>query len=102
MMLAMEPRIVRFPASVLDMASASQDVCGSGRCGTTRVKSITAGTLLVRFESTAATMDSPHTDSTPIGRSRSKKSRSRPTRSMPATTTKRPMKSVSNPQSMRR
>ena len=49
-----EPSTVRLPASVEDMASASQACRGSGRCATTGLNTSTAGTLLTRFDNTAA------------------------------------------------
>ena len=57
MMLATDPVIVRLPASVEAMASASQPACGSGKLATSVRSSITAGTLLTRFESTAVSGD---------------------------------------------
>src|SRR4029079_10869441 len=47
---AIDPDTVSFPASVLDIATASHDVRGSGKCGTTDLNSMTAGTLLIAFE----------------------------------------------------
>ena len=53
MMLATEPVMVRLPASVDAIASASHPVCGSGNAGTSVRSSITAGTLLTTLESAA-------------------------------------------------
>ena len=57
MMFATEPVIVRLPASVEAMASASQPACGSGKDGTSVRSSITAGTLLTAFDSRAGDGD---------------------------------------------
>src|SRR4029079_15736298 len=69
--LAIEPRIVRLPASVLDIASASQACPGFGNRGTIFVKSMTAGTLLITFERIAAVALKPDTVATPSGFNRS-------------------------------
>src|SRR5215470_2407777 len=53
MIFATEPVIVRFPASVLDMARVSQPTCGSGKPGTSDFSNTTAGTLLTIFDSSA-------------------------------------------------
>src|SRR5712692_2227795 len=55
MILATEPVIVRFPASVLAMASTSHPACGFANPGTTDLSSMTAGTLLMMLESAATT-----------------------------------------------
>jgi hypothetical protein len=54
--LATEPVIVRFPASVLAMASVNHTVCGFENRVTSDFSNITAGTLLTRFDSTAVAM----------------------------------------------
>src|SRR5215469_8293441 len=53
MIFATDPVMVRFPASVLDIASVSQPVCGSGKPGTSDFSSTTAGTLLTIFDTSA-------------------------------------------------
>src|SRR6476469_4139970 len=58
---AIDPTMVRLPASVLAIASASHARRGSGSAGTKRVNSITAGTLLTALERTAAAALRPAT-----------------------------------------
>ena len=70
--MAIEPTSVRFPERVLDMASVSHDVPGSGSCGTSRDSSITAGTLLMTLPTTVVTTVRPAMVSSPIGASTSK------------------------------
>ena len=53
MVFATEPAIVRFPASLLDMASVNLTVCGFENRVTRDFKSITAGTLLTKFDNMA-------------------------------------------------
>src|SRR5512136_909818 len=48
--LAIDPRMVRFPARVLLMARRSHAVSGSGIDAMTGLRRSTAGTLLTRFE----------------------------------------------------
>ena len=55
MMLATEPVIVRFPASVDAIASVNQPVCGSGKPVTSVRSTITAGTLLTMLQSRVVT-----------------------------------------------
>src|SRR5439155_22144402 len=50
--LAIEPKTVKLPASVDDIASTSQAVSRFGRASTKGFSTSTAGTLLTRFDST--------------------------------------------------
>ena len=56
MMLATEPVIVRFPARVLAIASVSQTVCGFENRVARDFNSMTAGTLLTKFDNIAVTI----------------------------------------------
>src|SRR5260221_10946744 len=77
---AIDRRIVKLPASVLAMAIVSHARGGSGRCGTSGVKSITAGTLLTTLERIAVVALRPATVWTPSGASAANNRRSIPAR----------------------
>jgi hypothetical protein len=57
-MLATEPVIVKFPANVLAIAKTNHPVCGLAKPGTIDLRSITAGTLLTKFDRAATTIGS--------------------------------------------
>ena len=59
--LAIDPTSVSLPATVLDMASLSHEVYGPAAAERAARRSITAGTLLITFETTAVTALRPAT-----------------------------------------
>ena len=103
MRLATDPMRVKLPARVLLMASVSQKICPSPRDSVSGLSSMTAGTLLTRFERTRETADSP---AILPGRDEEERSdmdvitvAARPDTSTPCITTKRPAKNRSKVQS---
>src|SRR5215469_5834396 len=100
--LAIEPRMVKLPARVDAIASTSQALCGSGRSPTNGFNTRTAGTLLTRFDNTAAIVARiagwPNATSLAVRRM----SGVNIAFSAPATTMNRPAKSSSSGQSIPR